>query len=342
MYNVRNMKKMIIFAVCCMAISANASTSLPEGDGSDGMTERIDYYNSQAYRANERGDKAEAAKNFMLYLEEPARRGMSQAQQDSLYQADKRVYDQAALNAIYLYFSVNDMDGVLKALPYGRRVQIEQKAKPWEMTNKGITNVYVSGIEAAKAKGMNDLYIELLKEAVVRCPRNMSFTDQLTEYYKKNYANNMAGAQADLDKMISAHPDCPDAWYIKGTLYFDLQRNNSEARSCFSKAIAINEYYAYACAGMGNTYIEDINILRRQGQFKLVFTASNQQVKQSVYKKELAEAQTYFFNARTYYEMARELMPDNYSLWGEPLLLCYKMLNMQDKYDQLNKEMNEE
>ena len=302
----------------------------------------IDYYNSQAYRAHERGDKAEAARNFLLYLEEPAKRGMTQAEQDSLYKADQRVYDQAALNAIYLFFSVNDMDGVIKALPYGRRVQIEQKVKPWESANKGITNVYVSGIEAAKAKGDDALYLELLKEGVVRCPRYKSFTDQLTDYYKKHYAKNMAGAQADLDKMIRENPDCADAWYVKGTLYFDLQRNNTEARTCFSKAIALNEFHAYSCAGMGNTYIEDINIQRRQGKYHLVFTASDQQVKQSVYKKELAEVQTYFFNARTYYEMARELMPDNYALWGEPLLLCYKMLNMKDRYDQLYKEMNEE
>jgi len=302
----------------------------------------IDYYNSQAYRAHERGEKAEAARNFLLYLEEPAKRGMSQAQQDSLYKADKRVYDQAALNAIYLFFSVSDMDGVLRTLPYGRRVQVTQKVEPWEMANKGVTNVYVSGMEAAKEKGMTDLYIELLKEAVVRCPRNKSFTDQLTEYYKTHYSGNMAGAQADLDKIISANPDCADAWYVKGALYFDMQRNNSEARNCFSKAIAINEYHAYACAGMADTYLEDINKQRRQGKYHLVFSSANQQVKQSVYKKELAEVQTYFFNARTYYEMARELMPDNYGLWGESLLLCYKMLNMKDKYDQLNKEMNEE
>jgi 3-dehydroquinate dehydratase-2 len=139
----------------------------------------IDYYNSQAYRAHERGDKAEAAKCFLLYLQEPQRRGMTQAQQDSLYQADRRVYDQAAVNAIYLFYSVNDMDGVMKALPYGRR------------TSKGISNVYIAGMEACKEKGMNDLWMELLKEAIVRCPQNPQFSDRLIEYYQSNVEGEM-------------------------------------------------------------------------------------------------------------------------------------------------------
>lgn len=289
----------------------------------------IDYYNHLAYRCHEKGDKTGAARNFLLYLEEPRRRGMTATQQDSLYKADKRVYDQAAVNAMYLFFSTGDMDGVLKAMPYGRRIE------------KGVSNVYITSMEAAKEKGMNDLYLELLKEGVVKCPQNESFADQLIEYYEKT--GNPGKAQAELDNLIAQHPESADLWYIKGALYFNAEkRDNISARSCFSKAIALDEQHVRACAAMGNTYIQDVNELRNQGKFPLFFSGSNQQVKQSVYKKELAEVQTYYYNARTYLEMARRMAPEKYPLWGEQLLSCYKILNQKDKYDALYKEMNEE
>lgn len=310
------MKSILLSLLCCMALNAVAQ-------------QPIDYYNSQAYRAHERGDKAEAAKCFLLYLQEPQRRGMTQAQQDSLYQADRRVYDQAAVNAIYLFYSVNDMDGVMKALPYGRR------------TSKGISNVYIAGMEACKEKGMNDLWMELLKEAIVRCPQNPQFSDRLIEYYQSK-KGNMAEAYAEMDKLIAANPQNADAWYAKGVLYFNVDENNTEARNCFSKAIALDEDNGYACAGMGSTYLQDVILLRRQGQFSLVFSGSDQKVKQSSYNKELAEVQTYYFNARTYFEMAKRRLPDKYDVWGNQLLECYKMLKQKDKYDQLYKEINEE
>ena len=289
----------------------------------------IDYFNYLAYRCHEKGDKAGAARNFLLYLEEPQRRGMTAAQQDSLYEADKRVYDQAAVNAMFLFFSVGDMDGVLKAMPYGRRIE------------KGISNVYITSMEAAKEKGMDDLYLELLKEGMVKCPQNERFADQLIEYYEK--MGNPAKAHADLDGLIAQNPQSGDLWYIKGALFFNAEkRDNASARSCFSKAIALDERNVRARAAMGNTYIQDVNELRNQGKFALVFTKSDQQVKQSAYKKELAEVQTYYYNARTYFEIARQLAPDKYFLWGEQLLDCYKILNQKEKYDALYKEMNEE
>lgn len=316
--------KSILFTalLCCQFLFLNTANAEKKPDS-------IDYFNYLAYRCHERGDKAGAARNFLLYLEEPQRRGMTQAQQDSLYKADRVVYDQAAVNAMYLFFSVGDMDGVLKALPYGRRIE------------KGITNVYITSMEAAKEKGMNDLYLELLKEGMVKCPQNERFADQLIEYYDKTA--DLPKAQADLDRLIAQHPKSADLWYIKGVLYFNAaKRDNAAARSCLSKAIALDEVHARACAAMGNTYLQDIADLRSQGKFALYFSASDQQVKQSVYKKELAEVQTYYYNARTYFEMARNIAPDKHTLWGEQLLSCYKVLNQKDKYDALNREMNED
>ena len=294
----------------------------------------IDYYNYLAYRLDEKGDKAGAAQNFLLYLEEPMKRNMTEAQRDSLYEADRVVYDQAAVNAMYLFYSVNDMDGVLKVLPYGRRI------------TKPMTNVYITSMEAAKEKGMNSLYIELLKEAVTRFPPGSNFTSKLLEYYDGKMQNGeMTSEQviADIDSLLQKCPKNAELWYIKGVIHYNAEKpgGNTAARSCFSKAIAFDETHGPACAAMGNTYLKDVALLRLQGQFSYVFSGSEQQMKQSVYKKQLAEVQTYYFNARTYLEMARQLMPEAHEIWGKSLLECYKMLKQQDKYDALAKEMEE-
>lgn len=290
-------------------------------------TDAIDYYNNLAYRCHDSGDMAGAAKNFLLYLEEPAKRGMTQAQQDSLYQADRRVYDQAAVNAMYLFYSVNDMDGVLAALPYGRRI------------DKGMTNVYVTALEAYKEKGMDAEWLALLKEAVMRCPQNSKFPDQLIEYYSAN--GNTKEAYAEMDKLIAADNQNADAWYLKGVLYFNVDHDIANARNCFSKALAITQLHAQACVGMASTYIADVTALRRKGMFKLVFSGADQQVHQAAYKKELAEVQPYYFNACRYLEASRTIAPEDYNLWSEPLLECYRILNMKEKYNVLIKEMEE-
>lgn len=303
----------------------------------------IDYHNYLAYRCHERGDIAGSAQNFLLYLEEPVKRGMTKAQQDSLYSADRVVYDQAAANAMYLFYSIGDMDGVLKVLPYGRRIVLHDTPDlklPGGAT-KGMTNVYITSLEAAKEKGLDDLYVELLKEAVERCPQNPNFTEKLVAYYLTMKDKKMA--QAELDQLLAKYPDSADLWYAKGELYLDPNNcDNTSARNCFAKAIALNERHAHAYAAMGNTYIQDVMELRWKGKFNYVFSVAEQKVKQSKYKKELAEVQPYYYNARTYLETARQLEPENYPLWGDQLLACYKILNQKDKYDALVKEMKEE
>lgn len=314
-----------------MALMMGASATMMMAQPREKTPDKIDYYNYLAYRCHEKGDKAGAAKNFLLYLEEPQKRGMTQAQQDSLYMADRVVYDQAAVNAMFLFYSVGDMDGVLKTLPYGRR------------TSKPITNVYLTSMEAAKEKGMNDLYLELLREAITKFPDNSSFVDKMMEYYTAQ--GDSQKAQAGLDELIAQNPKNAELWYAKGVMYFNDKDNpnaNTEARTCFSKAIALDEEHAEACAAMGNTYIRDVVELRRKGMFASVFSGMNETRKKSSYQKDLAEVQTYYFNAQTYLRMAKALKPDAYDLWGEQLLECYKILGRQQEYEALKKEMQEE
>ena len=286
----------------------------------------IDYYNYLAYRCHEKGDVEGAAKNFLLYLKEPARLGMTQAAQDSLYQADRLVYDQAAVNAMYLFFSVGDMDGVMETLPYGRRIK------------KGMSNVYITGMEACKEKGLEDLRMELLHEAVEKCSHNPQFLRMLVDHYTDRNQADLAAKE--VERLIEKNGNNADTWFAKGVILFN-EKKNAEARRCFSKALAIDAHHVQANVSMAATYMFDVQQERRMGRFPLVFMESSEQVNQKEYKKQLAEVQTYYFNAKLYLEVARFYDPEGHQLWGEQLLEVYKMLNMRKEYDSLKREMDE-
>ena len=178
-------------------------------------------------------------------------------------------------------------------------------------------------IEALKKQNKTDQMLNVLKAAIDKFPTNQAFFANMIDYYTSN--EKYDEAQAFADQQIAKDPSNFFYNYVKGFLY-SQQKNDDKAIEQYEQAIQKNPEYANAYSELGKSYV-----LKAQ-DFSATATTN---VNDPKYQEDAKILRGYYEKAMPYYEKARQLAPDNTSLWKQGLSSVYYNLQMQDKYDEI-------
>ena len=118
--------------------------------------------------------------------------------------------------------------------------------------------------------------------------------------------------------------------YLKGVFEYEKKDYNS-ANATFDKLIALGgDFTAEAYAMKGNIYFYPAQ--------KIVEENSTLALEDPKYNTNEAKIKEAYELSQPFYEKARELEPDNTTIWGQQLLRVYYKLN-NPKYQDLEKEL---
>jgi tetratricopeptide (TPR) repeat protein len=103
-------------------------------------------------------------------------------------------------------------------------------------------------------------------------------------------------------------------------------KNDDKAIEQYEAAIQRNPEYAQAYSELGRAYV-----LKAQ-DFSATATTN---VNDPKYQEDAKTLRGLYEKAQPYYEKARQLAPDNTSLWKQGLSSVYYNLQMEDKYNEV-------
>lgn len=277
----------------------------------------LDYYYYSGVFKNQNGDTKGSCEEFKKFINLRKSPIFSEAQQDSIYQAKKKIYDQAAFNVSLLYYQSKDWDNALASID-------DAMGDP-----ANLKDAYIIKQQAYLEKGDTAAWVKTLEEAVERVEDNTNYMEQLIYYYTQK--NDAASANALADGLIAKNPESKSAWYMKGCTKLNLENDYMGAREYFQKAIDIDPAYPEANLNMAYCFMNEVRKNRDEGKYKYAFRSSYTSKEKDAYMKELHEIQDYYRKAMPYAEKVREAKPDNVKLWGPALSMIYANLSMDDK-----------
>lgn len=141
--------------------------------------------------------------------------------------------------------------------------------------------------------------------------------------------NDVQGAEAMANELVTASPDSKAAWYMKGCVELNLKKAYAEARNCFQKALAIDPDYVDANVNTAYTYVNEAVAEKLAGKYKFVGKSRTvTQAQMPAYKKELAHVQEFYKNAQPYMEKVRQLKPEEPKVWAYTLQMIYENLQL--------------
>ncbi|MBQ9675184.1 MAG: tetratricopeptide repeat protein [Bacteroidaceae bacterium] len=178
-------------------------------------------------------------------------------------------------------------------------------------------------IEALKKQDKTDQMLSVLKDAINKFPSNQAFFANMIDYYSANEKYDEALAFAD--QQIAKDGNNFFFYYVKGYLY-SLMKNDDKAIEQYEAAIQRNPEYAQAYSELGRAYV-----LKAQ-DFSATATTN---VNDPKYQEDAKTLRGFYEKAQPYYEKARQLAPDNISLWKQGLSSVYYNLQMEDKYNEV-------
>ena len=169
-----------------------------------------------------------------------------------------------------------------------------------------------------KATNKNDEFLAALKEGLEKFPNDNYFVGNMIDYYTNN--NQYDEAVSYIDAQIAKNPNNDYFYFVKGYLY-QTQKKYEEADQAYAKSVAMNPNSAQAQSYAGLNLCQEAIAL---GEDETVSEATLE----ALYKRALP-----------YYEKARELAPDDKTLWLNGLYTCYYRLNMTEKAAEIEKLM---
>ena len=161
------------------------------------------------------------------------------------------------------------------------------------------------------------------ENAINKFPSNQAFFANMIDYYSANEKYDEALAFAD--QQIANDGNNFFFYYVKGYLY-SLMKNDDKAIEQYEAAIQRNPEYAQAYSELGRAYV-----LKAQ-DFSATATTN---VNDPKYQEDAKTLRGFYEKAQPYYEKARQLAPDNVSLWKQGLSSVYYNLQMEDKYNEV-------
>lgn len=181
--------------------------------------------------------------------------------------------------------------------------------------------------DAYKSKGDTATWVKTLQEGIIKFPDNDFFFANLVDYY--NASNQPSKAMEFADNMLAKDPTNKMYLYVKGYLYFNMKKYD-EAIEFFKKAIEIDPKYAEAYSNAG------LSFLMKAQEFA---DKSTTNVNDPKYAQAQATIKKLYEQARPYCEKARELKPEDKSLWLQQLYRIYYTLNMGPQFEEIDKMM---
>lgn len=172
--------------------------------------------------------------------------------------------------------------------------------------------------------------VKTLKEGIEKFPEHLYFFGNLIDYYVSN--ERLDDALALANTMVEKDPDNTYYVYVKGFIYHHM-KNYKAAAENFKKAIELDPNNAEAYSNLGLAY-------SIQAQEILDAVPTDLDINSQQYKEAGAKAEVLYKKALPFYEKARELKPDDKSLWAQGLYLIYYKLNMADKFEEIEAYIN--
>ncbi len=167
-----------------------------------------------------------------------------------------------------------------------------------------------------------------LEEGMVKFPEEPYYLMSLINNYI--YSNRNDKAIEYLNTAIAKDPNNAQLYDVMGRVYETGLKDFANAEKYFQKALEINPDYIEALSNLGRIYYnQGVN---KQGEANMINDSKQ-------YQEELAVAKDFFKKALPYFEKAHEMKPEERE-YMTALRGIYYNLNMGDKFDEIEAEMN--
>ena len=167
-----------------------------------------------------------------------------------------------------------------------------------------------------------------LEEGMQKFPNEPYYLMSLINNYI--YSNRNEKAIEYLNTAISKDPNNAQLYDVMGRVYETGLKDYAKAEEYFKKSLAINPDYVESLSNLGRVYYnQGVN---KQGEANMINDAKQ-------YQAELAKAKDFFKQAMPYFEKVHQLKPDDRECMTA-LRGIYYNLNMGDKFDAIEAEMN--
>ncbi len=170
--------------------------------------------------------------------------------------------------------------------------------------------------------------VRTLKEGVEKFPNEPYFLLNLINQYI--FTNQGDAAIEMLTKAIAAAPDKAELYNVMGIVYENSKKDMASAKANYEKALTLDPDYVEAIGNLGRVYFN--RAVEAQ-------TAANEIADNKKYEEAKSKANEMFKEALPYFEKAHQMKPEDRD-YMNALSRIYYILNMGDKYDALEKEMN--
>lgn len=171
-----------------------------------------------------------------------------------------------------------------------------------------------------KAQEKEAEFLASLKDGMAQFPEHLYFFGNLVDYYVNHEQFDDALALAK--DMVAKYPENSYYVYVQGFINHHM-KNYDEAAACFAKAIELDPSNAEAHSNLGLVYTI-------QAQAILDAVPVDLDINDPEYKAATEKAIDIYKKALPNYEKARELKPEEQSLWLQGLYLVYYKLGMEE------------
>ena len=269
------------------------------------------YINGGAYYFDQK-DYKKAYDFFNQYLEIselPMFEGTQTAEKDSTFMT---VQFYAAVAATQL----GDSPTAIKALSRAKDTDFRQN------------DVYQYLAYEYQQAGDSVNHIKTLEEGLVKFPNEDFYLMSLIDTYVRSGQNEKA--IENLTTAIAKNPENGQLYHVMGIVYETGLKDYAKAEEFFKKALEINPESAESLSSLGRVYYnQGVN---KQGEANMINDAKQ-------YQEELGKAKEFFKQALPYFEKAHQMKPEERE-YMTALRGIYYNLNMGDKFDAIEAEMN--
>ena len=168
-----------------------------------------------------------------------------------------------------------------------------------------------------------------LKEGMERFPEEPYYLLSLINNYI--YSNRNDEAINYLNQAIAKDQNNAQLYDVMGRVYETGLKDYAKAEEYFQKALSINPDYIESISNLGRVYYNQA--VNKQGEANMINDAKQ-------YQEELNKAKELFQKALPYFEKAHQAKPDERD-YMIALRGIYYNLNMGDKFEAIEKEMNQ-
>ena len=229
------------------------------------------------------------------------------------------------LNAIYANYAVmaagmrepKDNEAILK---YGK-IGKDSESEGWRAL------MFMAEVYGNKEAGDSIKWLETIKEGAARFPEQEYFVGNVMDYYIQRGMVDEGLAQ--INQLIEA-VEKPYFLYVKSVLLYE-KKDYETAHATLDRLIELGgDFTAEAYAKKGDCYFFPAQAIVEEN--------SKLDIEDPKYNENEAKIREAYEVAKPFYEKARELEPDNRTIWGQMLLRIYWTLN-DARYEALEKEL---